>query len=117
MHTIILIAIYIFANGVSTNDNTIVIVNNSIAEDYGLSSGDKIVAVKDIVVKSGTTEIYSDCTDASQRCEIVYFSGFNTYLNNELLLALEKKNYNSKTYKYGYVINMPFENTVNKENL
>ena len=87
---IILIAIYIFANGVSTNDNTIVIVNNSIAEDYGLSSGDKIVAVKDIVVKSGTTEIYSDCTDASQRCEIVYFSGFNTYLNNELLLEKVK---------------------------
>ena len=87
---IILIAIYIFANGVSTNDNTIVIVNNSIAEDYGLSSGDKIVAVKDIVVKSGTTEIYSDCTDTSQRCEIVYFSGFNTYLNNELLLEKVK---------------------------
>ena len=43
---LILIAIYIFSTGVSTEDNTINVVNGSLAEQSGLSSGDKIVAVK-----------------------------------------------------------------------
>ena len=43
---LILIAIYIFGNGVSTNDNTIEIASNSIASNSTLSSGDKIVALK-----------------------------------------------------------------------
>ena len=36
----------------------------------------------------------------------LYFQSTNT-------ADLEKKNYNAKTYKYGYVINMPYENNVN----
>lgn len=87
---LILLGIYIFANGVSTNDNSVIIVNNSVAQDYGLSTGDKILFVKDIRVKSGSDIIYSDCTDENDRCEVVYFSGFNTYLNNELLLEKTK---------------------------
>ena len=39
----------------------------------------------------------------------------NVYFNNTNTSDLERKNYNAKTYKYGYVINMPFENYVNKE--
>ena len=31
------------------------------------------------------------------------------------LSEAEKMNYNSTPYTYGYVINMPFENTINKE--
>jgi len=84
---LILIAVFIFANGVSTNDNEVEIVRNSIASESNLSSGDKIVAVKDIRVYSGENEIYTDCTNPNETCEIVYFSGFNTYLNNELLLS------------------------------
>ncbi len=87
---LILLGIYIFANGVSTNDNSVIIVNNSIAQDYGLSTGDKILFVKDVRVKSGSDIIYSDCTDENDRCEVIYFSGFNTYLNNELLLEKTK---------------------------
>jgi regulator of sigma E protease len=88
---LILISVYIFANGVSTQDNTIEIVENSPADKVGLSSGDKILAVKDIRVYSGTNEIYTDCTDANDRCNVVYFSGFNTYLNNEKLLSNVEK--------------------------
>ena len=88
--SLILLTVFVFANGVSTNDNTVTIVKNSIAEDYGLSTGDKILAVKDITVKSGETIIYSDCTDEDAVCDIVYFSGFNTYLNHELLLETTK---------------------------
>lgn len=88
--SLILIAIYIFCNGVSTNDNTVEIVSESIADQYGLSTGDKIIAVKDIKVHSGNTEIYSDCTTTTEKCEVIYFSGFNTYLNNELLLSKTK---------------------------
>lgn len=80
---LILISIFIFCNGVSTNDNTIEIVGNSIASKSGLSSGDKIVAVKDIKVFSEDYVIYSDCE--STRCDVVYFSGFNEYINNENL--------------------------------
>ncbi|MBR3890959.1 MAG: site-2 protease family protein [Bacilli bacterium] len=87
---LILLGIYIFANGVSTNDNSVIIVNDSIAQDYGLSTGDKILFVKDVRVKSGSDIIYSDCTDENDRCEVIYFSGFNTYLNNELLLEKTK---------------------------
>lgn len=39
----------------------------------------------------------------------------NIYFNNTNTSDLERKNYNAKTYKYGYVINMPYENYVNKE--
>lgn len=78
---LILIAIYIFSTGVSTEDNTINVVNNSIAEKSGLSNGDKIVAVKDIQILSNGTTIYQDCTNT--RCAIPYFNTFYVYLNND----------------------------------
>lgn len=39
----------------------------------------------------------------------------NVYFDNTNTSDLERKNYNAKTYKYGYVINMPYENYVNNE--
>lgn len=90
---LILIGVYIFGNGVPTNDNTIVVVNDSIAADSTLSTGDKIVAVKNIEVVANGETIYSDCTNTD--CPIVYFSGFNTYLNNELLLEKTKEYHNA----------------------
>ena len=39
----------------------------------------------------------------------------NIYFNNTSTTDLDRKNYNAKTYKYGYVINMPYENYNNKE--
>lgn len=37
----------------------------------------------------------------------------NVFFNSTKTTDLSRKNYNSKTYKYGYVVNMPFENLVN----
>ena len=48
---LILIAIYIFASGVSSNDNRITIQKDSIAYNAGLRSGDKIVSVTSNIVK------------------------------------------------------------------
>ena len=39
----------------------------------------------------------------------------NTFFKYRKLSEAEKMNYNSSNYVYGYVVNMPFENTVNKE--
>ena len=39
----------------------------------------------------------------------------NVYFNNTNTSDLERKNYNAKSYKYGYVINMPYENYVNNK--
>jgi regulator of sigma E protease len=80
---IILIAIFIFCNGVSTNDNTISVSNNSIASKSGLSSGDKIVAIKDLQIVYNDEVIYQDCIE--NRCDTAYFNSFYVYLNNASL--------------------------------
>ena len=38
----------------------------------------------------------------------------NLYFDSKGISDLDRKNYNAKAYKYGYVINMPYENYVNK---
>lgn len=45
--------------------------------------------------------------------EKTYF--LNTFFKNKKITEAERMNYNSNSYVYGYTINMPFENTVNKE--
>ncbi len=57
--------------------------------------------------------------------KMIYFSehqeeDYKTYLLNTLfknkeITEVEKMNYNASNYVYGYAINMPFENTINKE--
>ena len=82
---IILLAIFSFGNGVPTNDNKVEIVENSIASDAGLSSGDKIVSVEDIIIKNlnnGET-IYSDCD--KEKCSTDNFSYFKAYLDSDIL--------------------------------
>ena len=39
----------------------------------------------------------------------------NTFFKYKNISEAERMNYNASSYTYGYVINMPFENTVNKE--
>ncbi len=78
---LILLCIYVFSTGVPTEDNTIDVVENSLAAKSGLSSGDKIVAVKDITILSDGDVIYQDCKDA--RCATPYFNSFYVYLNND----------------------------------
>ena len=82
---ILLLSIFTFGNGVSTKDNTIEVTKNSIADKSGLSNGDKIIAVKNIEVKSGSHTVYIDESCVNTRCETPYFSSFKTYLDNEKL--------------------------------
>ena len=78
---IILLTIFTFGNGIATNDNTIEVTKNSIADKSSLSNGDKIIAVKNIKVKSGEDTIYEDEACIDTRCETPYF----TYLDNDLI--------------------------------
>lgn len=82
---IILLGIFSFGNGVPTNDNTIKVTQDSIADKSGLSNGDRIIAVKNIKVKSDGNIIYEDSSCINTRCETPYFSSFKTYLDNDLL--------------------------------
>lgn len=112
---IILIAIYIFASGVSSNDNRITIQDNSIAYNVGLRTGDKIVSVTSNVIKEGETIIYSSCIDQvcpiSKITELVEIANKKTpnsenktqiinisyYHNNELLEKTIIRGYDSET--------------------
>ena len=87
---LILLTVFIFVNGVGSDESTVVIVKDSIAKEYGLSTGDKILYVKNIVVKADGEEIYSDCTETDDKCEVVYFSTFKTYLDHPGLIEQVK---------------------------
>ena len=78
---IILIAIYIFANGVSTNDNRISIQKDSIAYDAGIRSNDKILEVTSNVIKENGNVIYSSCIE--ETCNISTISELVTIVNEE----------------------------------
>lgn len=83
---LILLGIFCFGNGVPTNDNKIEIVDNSIAQSAGLSTNDKIIAVKDIYVKDLNNDnfiVYKDCTNT--KCPTDNFSYFKAYLDSEIL--------------------------------
>lgn len=83
---LILLGIFCFGNGVPTNDNKIEIVENSIADKAGLSSDDRIIAVKDIIVKDLNNNgfvVYSDCTNT--KCSTENFSYFKAYLDSDIL--------------------------------
>jgi regulator of sigma E protease len=82
---IILLAIFSFGNGVPTNDNKIKVLDNSLAADAGLSSGDKIISVEDIIIKNLNTGeiIYSDCVN--EKCTTENFTYFKAYLDSDAL--------------------------------
>ena len=71
-----------------------------------------VLRVKDETVYGMMQKSYSNyfqqnySEDYSKNYLSVYFTSTKTS-------DLNKKNYNAKTYKYGYVINMPYENLVN----
>lgn len=78
---IILIAIYIFASGVNTNDNRINIQNNSIAYEAGLRNDDKIISVSNNVIKENGNIIYSSCLQ--ETCYITTISELVEIVNKE----------------------------------
>jgi regulator of sigma E protease len=79
---LILIAIYIFGNGVNSNDNRVLISNNSIAFNAGLRNSDKIVSVTSNIIKDGENNIiYSSCLE--QSCSINTISDLVKIINEK----------------------------------
>ena len=58
---------------------------------------------------------YNRIYDETYQAELSKTYFLNTFFKNKKITEAERMNYNSNAYTYGYVINMPFENTVNKE--
>lgn len=110
-----LIAIYIFGNGVNSNDNTININKNSIAYNSGLRTGDKILSVTSNIIKENEEIIYTSCIQNA--CTINTISELvsiinekapnssgkvqeitiNYYHNNELKTSTLTRTYDTKT--------------------
>ncbi len=89
------------------------ILANELNVVYHLSDLDKkyVLYAKDNTVYSIFSKFYASFLEnyyvnsISRNYLNVYFEGTNTS-------SLEQKNYNSKIYKYGYIVNMPYENFV-----
>lgn len=78
---IILIAIYIFGSGVSTNDNRIKVENDSIIYNSGIRTGDRIIEIKNNIIKTNGTVTYSACTSG---CSINKVSELVEIVNKEV---------------------------------
>jgi len=78
---IILIAIYIFANGVNTNDNRVSIQENSIVYNAGLRNDDKILEISNNIITDNGSTIYSSCLDA---CSISTVSQLIDIVNKQV---------------------------------
>lgn len=73
-----------------------------------------ILRTKDEVVYSILKKMYNEYLD--EEYDEDYTKNYlNVYYKSTNTSDLLQKNYNAKTYKYGYVINMPYENYVNNQ--
>lgn len=79
--SLILIAIYIFASGVNTNDNRIKIQENSIAYNAGIRTNDKILEVTSNIIKENGTVVYTSCLE--QTCKISTISELVSIVNEK----------------------------------
>lgn len=114
---LILIAIYIFANGVNSNDNRITIQKDSLAYQSGLRTNDRITSITSNVIRQGDTVTYSSCIEnacsVETIAELVSIINKNApteegkyqetiitfYRNNELKTATLTRSYDVKTEK------------------
>lgn len=70
-----------------------------------------VLRVQDETVYSMLEKAYREYLDSSYYED--YSKNFlNIYFSSTKTSDVERKNYNAKTYKYGYVVNMPYENYV-----
>ena len=98
----------LYLDDVLTNDLNIVYHISELYKKYVLTvSKDK--TLKSIMNKFKL--IYSDTHEKEDYEK--YF--LNTFFKYKKITEAEKMNYNASTYLYGYTVNMPFENIVNKE--
>lgn len=77
---ILLIAIYIFGSGISTNDNTVSIQQDSIAYNAGLRTDDKIIEISNNIITENNNTIYSSCLNT---CSIDSVSGLVEIVNHQ----------------------------------
>ena len=85
---LILIAIYIFANGVNSNDNRININKNSLAYNAGIRTGDKIISVTSNILKEDGNVVYTACLDTA--CQIETISDLVEIVNEKTPNAANK---------------------------
>ncbi len=93
-----------------------VILKNKLQITYHLTDikTNYVLRVNDETIHNILKKIYLDYLknqyndDYSKNYLKMYFDNTNTK-------DVERKNYNAKTYKYGYVVNMPYENNVGNE--
>ena len=96
-----------YMDDILTNKLNIVYHIEDLKKNFVLRAKD--TTVYNILKKSYNEYLNSDYEeDYSKNYLSVYFKSTNT---SDLL----QKNYNAKTYRYGYVINMPYENYVNNQ--
>ena len=79
---IILIGIYIFGNGINSNDNRMDILTDSIAYDAGLRTGDKVLYITSNTVKENGNVIYSSCIES--KCSISTISELVSIINTNI---------------------------------
>lgn len=73
-----------------------------------------VLRVKDDTTYSIMKKIYRDYVN--EEYEEDYSRNYlNLYFESTETTDVAKKNYNAKAYKYGYIVNMPYENSVNQE--
>ena len=93
-----------YMNSILENKLNIVYHVSDLSKKYVLSLKDK--TVYNIMKKYYLKYLKSDFRDDFSKAYLnVYFSSSNT-------LEVEQRNYNATIYKYGFVVNMPYENIV-----
>ena len=89
------------------------ILSNNLNIVYHLSDLDKkyVLYAKDSTVYSIMNKYYARFLDND--FDKSYSRNYlNAYFTSSNTSSLEQKNYNAKVYKYGYAVNMPYENNV-----
>ena len=96
-----------YMDDILTNQLNIVYHIEDLKKDFILRAKNK--TVYNILKKSYNEYLLTDYKDDYSKNYLnAYFKSTNT---SDLL----QKNYNAKTYRYGYVVNMPYENYVNDQ--
>ena len=96
-----------YMNKILTNNYNIVYHISDLNKKYVLS-------VKDNTVYNIMNKFYLNYKD-SKYVESYSKAYLNIYFNSTNTSAVEQKNYNGKIYKYGFVVNMPYENYVDNK--
>lgn len=109
---------------VKENQVNYILLSNLINMDDILSNNLNIVyhledIKKSFILRAKDSTIYNILKKSyNEYLKTDYETDYNnnylkTYFNNTNTSDLLQKNYNAKAYRYGYVINMPYENNVN----